>query len=266
VTPQPVAVEFEAPLLELHGVTKRFGELTAVDNVSLEVARGSRHALIGPNGAGKSTLFHLITGTLRSSDGRIVFAGHTVTRTAEHRRTRLGIGRTFQHTSLFDGLTALENVELAVQQQARVAWRVLPSRRSHSIHERSLELLERVRLGDRAGARVGALAYGERRELEVALALATKPTLLLMDEPTAGMSREDGNAFLEMVSQLPESLTILLVEHDMDVVFGVATWISVLDAGKLIANGTQESIRASAEVQDAYLGRGERLEHLFETA
>jgi branched-chain amino acid transport system ATP-binding protein len=251
-------------VLRLDGVGKHYGELRAVDGVSLTVESGVRHALIGPNGAGKSTLFGLISGTLKPSAGRIEFAGVDVTRRGQHRRTRLGLGRTFQHSSLFDGLSARENVAVAVQQQLGHAWNAFrPTGRYSDVEARSDELLELVGLQGIGEGPTGSLSYCHRRQLEVALALATEPTLLLLDEPTAGMSRDEAGRFLSIVGGLPGSLTIMLVEHDMDVVFGIATEISVLDAGRLIASGSPEQIRDSAVVQEAYLGPGERMEQLF---
>jgi branched-chain amino acid transport system ATP-binding protein len=256
-----------APVLELDGVVKRYGELRAVDGVSLALERAARHALIGPNGAGKTTLFHLIAGTLKPTAGRIVFAGVDVTRLDTHRRTRLGIGRTFQHSSLFDGLTPFENVAIAVQRRLGHGHKLVrPAGAFRDVSERTAALLERVGLGAVGGAPAGSLSHGHRRQLEVALALATEPELLLLDEPTAGMSRDEAQRFLTLLGSLRDSLTIVLVEHDMDIVFGFATHVSVLDAGRLIATGTPEAIRSSAVVQEAYLGPGERMEELFESA
>jgi branched-chain amino acid transport system ATP-binding protein len=254
-------------VLELHGVSRRYGELLAVDGVSLEVQHGARHALIGPNGAGKSTLFNLIAGTVRASAGRVVFEGTDVTRKSEFRRTQLGMGRTFQHSSLFAHLPAAENIAIAVQQQLGHSGSVLrPAVSYRDVTERTVELQQLVGLEEVGDVQAGSLSYGHGRQLEVALALATEPTLLLMDEPTAGMSRQEAQGFLEMVGSLPETLTILLVEHDMDVVFGLASWISVLDAGRLIASGPPQEIRDSTAVQEAYLGPGERMEAIFETS
>jgi branched-chain amino acid transport system ATP-binding protein len=251
-------------VLELQEVGRRYGELRAVDGVTLAVDAGARHALIGPNGAGKSTLFHLISGNVRPTSGRVRFAGKDVTRWRPHRRTRLGIGRTFQHSSLFDGLSASENVAIAVQRKLGHARKLLvPTGRYTDVAARSEELLVLVGLGALGDAEVGSLSYGHRRQLEVALALATEPSLLLLDEPTAGMSRDEAQRFLELIAGLPAELTIMIVEHDMDVVFGLATVISVLDAGRLIASGSPDEIRASAAVQEAYLGPGDRMEELF---
>ena len=250
--------------VELVDVGRRYGELRAVDSVTLEVEPGSRHALIGPNGAGKSTLFGLISGTVRATSGRIRFLGIDVTRRGPHRRTRLGMGRTFQHSSLFDDLAARENVAMSVQRKlghARNA--VLPTARFPDVEARSEELLELVGLTDLGGIAAGSLSYGHRRQLEVALALATEPRLLLLDEPTAGMSRDEAQQFMALIGGLPNELTLMIVEHDMDVVFELASAISVLDAGRLIATGRPEEIRASAEVQEAYLGSGERMNQVF---
>jgi branched-chain amino acid transport system ATP-binding protein len=251
-------------VLELEGVGRRYGELNAVDDVTLAVEVGSRHALIGPNGAGKSTLFGLISGTVRPSSGRIRFDGADVTRRGAHRRTRLGMGRTFQHSSLFDGMSARENIAVAAQRQLGHARQLLlPVSRYGDVDERSDGLLALVGLADLGDVETGSLSYGHRRQLEVALALATEPVLLLLDEPTAGMSRDEAERFLGVIAGLPAELTLMIVEHDMDVVFGLATQIAVLDAGKLIANGTPDEIRASAAVQEAYLGPGDRMEQLF---
>ena len=251
-------------VLDLQAVGRRYGELLAVDDVTLAVDAGSRHAVIGPNGAGKSTLFHLISGTLRPTSGRVRFAGADVTRWAPHRRTRLGMGRTFQHSSLFDGLPARENVAIAAQRKLGHAHNLfVPTARYADVAARSEELLALVGLGDLGDAEVGSLSYGHRRQLEVALALATEPSLLLLDEPTAGMSREEAQRFLRLIAGLPAELTIMIVEHDMDVVFGLASVISVLDAGRLIASGSPDEIRTSAAVQEAYLGPGDRMEELF---
>jgi branched-chain amino acid transport system ATP-binding protein len=254
-----------AAVLELDGVAKAYGRLRAVDEVSLTLEPGARHAVIGPNGAGKSTLFHLISGTVRPTDGRIHFAGADVTRWGEHRRTRHGIGRTFQQSSLFDGLTAFENLALAVQQQLGRSWDLVRPALTHAdVNGRARELLGLIGLEKTADVLAGSLSHGHRRQLEVGLALASDPSLLLLDEPTAGLSRAEAQPFLAFLAGLPESLTIMLVEHDMDVVFGFATWISVLDAGRLIASGLPSEIRGSAIVQEAYLGPGERIDQLFE--
>lgn len=245
----------DRPALVLADVTKRFGSLLAVDAVSFEVPPGERHALIGPNGAGKSTLFNVVTGTLPVTDGRIVLHGEDITRAPEHRRAVLGVARTFQHSSLFDRLSGFDNVAMAVQRRAGVARRLLRHvDRFTDVAHRANDLLAQVGLAERRDARAGDLSHGERRQLEVAIALATEPTLLLLDEPTAGMSSAEARAFIAMISELPRDLTVVIVEHDMEVVFALADRISVLDAGRLLASGTPEDIRSSPAVQEAYLG------------
>lgn len=250
-------------LLELEEVARSFGSLRAVDQVSLRVAPGARHAVIGPNGAGKSTLFNLIGGSLRASSGAIRFDGRDITRMPEHRRARLGIARTFQHSSVFLRETALENVLLGVARHAGVGgsvtraalgrWRLL---------DRCLELLDTVGLASRHAAPAGSLSHGERRQLEVAMALGAEPRLLLLDEPAAGMSVAETAGFTELVAGLPEHVTVLLIEHDLDVVFELADRITVLHLGRSLATGTPEEIRADPEVQQAYLGATD-LEDLF---
>ncbi len=252
-------------LLELTGVGKRYGELVVLDDVSFSVKKGARHALIGPNGAGKSTLFNVVSGTARCSAGAIRLRGVDVTRQAEHRRAKLGVSRTFQQTSLFERTSVAANVEIAVQQQKGFAYRPWPSpRRAARARERARELVDLVGLADSSRMAAGALSHGQRRQLDVALSLATEPALVLMDEPTAGMSNEEARSFLTMIATLPESLTILVVDHDMDVIFELATWITVLDAGRLIADGTPTEIRGSDAVQEAYLGPGERTATLLD--
>jgi branched-chain amino acid transport system ATP-binding protein len=251
-------------ILELEQVGRRYGELRAVDGVSLAVEAGARYALIGPNGAGKSTLFGLISGTIRATSGRVRLDGRDVTRLGPHRRTRLGMGRTFQHSSLFDGMSAHENVALAAQRTLGHARQtLLPASRYRDVDDRAIELLALVGLADSGAVDAAALSYGHRRQLEVALALATEPKVLLLDEPTAGMSRDEAARFMSLIGGLPSTLTILIVEHDMDIVFGIANRIAVLDAGKLIADGPPEEIRTSAAVQEAYLGPGDRMEEVF---
>jgi branched-chain amino acid transport system ATP-binding protein len=253
-----------APILALEGLTKRYGALPAVDDVSLTLAGGVRHAVIGPNGAGKTTLFNLVSGLVKPTSGRIVFAGDDVTRQREHRRTLEGMSRTFQHSSLFEAMSAAENVATAVQRRRGHARKLFrPAGSYRDVDERAAELLGEVGLAEHAEVPVGSLSHGHRRQLEVALALAAEPKLLLLDEPTAGMSRDEARRFIGLIGALPPDLTVMLVEHDMDIVFGVATEISVLDAGRLIATGAPDEIRGSAVVQEAYLGPGERMEELF---
>ncbi|HEV2784371.1 MAG TPA: ABC transporter ATP-binding protein [Actinophytocola sp.] len=239
------------PALACHAVTRTFGALRAVDAVDLAVRPGARHALIGPNGAGKTTLFRLITGLLRVSDGQVELGGRDITRLSEVRRARLGIGQTLQHASLFGSMTAAENVALAVRRQGTVS--PVP-RRERATWARVDELLALVGLADRGGAAAARLSHGERKQLEVALALACRPSVLLMDEPAAGMSTAERARLVDLMRGLPESVTVLFVEHDLDLVFDLATGVTVLSLGRVLLTGTPDQVRASTEVREAYLG------------
>jgi branched-chain amino acid transport system ATP-binding protein len=243
------------PLLTLSGVSRSFGALTAVDDVDLDVPPGARHALIGPNGAGKSTLFKLVTGSMRVSAGTVALAGDDVTRLPEPQRARRGISQTLQHSSLFLGQTVEQNVLLAAQRRYRSRHSLVP-RRQAAARARAQELLTDVGLAARAGTPVAALSHGERRQLEVAVALACEPRLLLLDEPSAGMSPAESARLVGLLQALPESVTVVIVEHDLDVVFALATSVTVLHLGRVLLTGTPDEVRASAAVQEAYLGTG----------
>jgi branched-chain amino acid transport system ATP-binding protein len=250
-------------VLECTGVTKRFGQLAAVEDVSLTVEQGARHALIGPNGAGKSTFFNLLSGTLTPTSGRILFNGRDVTDTSDARRSRAGLAKTFQHSSLFLSLSVADNVAIAAQRVSGDGMRLRRSaRRCPEVDVCVDRCLEQTGLTARAGSRVSDLSHGERRQLEVAVALATEPTLLLLDEPTAGMSAAESDRFAQLVESLPGEVTVLLIEHDLDVVFRLADRISVLHLGRLLADGPPDQIRADERVQAAYLGTG-ATEELF---
>lgn len=243
------------PVLEVSGVGRSFGELRAVEDVTFEVRPGSRHALIGPNGAGKTTLFNVIAGSLRVTSGRIRLVGDDITRTSEHRRSAKGMSRTFQHSKLFLRETVMENVLLASMRKNGTAANFLRPLRSYGAQAaRCADLLAHVGLADRAASVAGALSHGERRQLEVAIALATDPELLLMDEPVAGMSPAETAGFLEVVHALPESVTVLLIEHDLDVVLGLADTVTMLHLGRHLITGTPSEVRASEAAQGAYLG------------
>jgi len=246
--------------LSCQGLSRSFGALTAVDGVDLAVEPGSRHALIGPNGAGKSTLMGLVTGALRASAGTVRLGDEDITRMSVVRRARLGISQTMQHASLFTSLTTAENVLLAVQRkQGRVG---LLSRRRAELHERVAALLARTGLSGRDSVVVGALSHGERKQLELAVALACEPRLLLLDEPAAGMAPEDSGRLVTLIEELSADVTVLFVEHDLDLVFRIATTVTVLHLGRVLLTGAPQEVRASAAVQEAYLGSG-RDEPLF---
>jgi branched-chain amino acid transport system ATP-binding protein len=247
----------EPGVLACTGLARAFGALRAVDGVDLSLPAGARHALIGPNGAGKSTLFQLLAGGLRPSAGRVWLDGRDVTRLSDARRARLGIGQTFQHSSLFLSMTATENVALAVQRTLGRPWSPVPRRRP-AVQRRVEQLLSDVGLGERGAMPVGALSHGECRQLELAVALATAPRMLLLDEPAAGMSPAESARFADLIRKLPSAITMLFVEHDLDLVFRLATRVTVLHLGKVLLSGAPEEVQGSAEVQEAYLGTGRR--------
>jgi len=241
--------------LELEGLCRRFGGLEAVGDVTLTVPRGARQAIIGPNGAGKTTLFNLITGELAPSSGRIRLFGRDVTSLPAHRRAAMGLARTFQITNLFRSLTVEENVLLAVQ-ALRPSRYVMtrPVRAYADVQERVRALLERAGLWAKRAMPVRVLSYGEQRQIEVLLALAGEPRLLLLDEPAAGLSPGERLEMARFIKGLDSGLTILLIEHDMDVAFEVVETIAVLHLGCLVAEGSKEAVRASPAVQEIYLG------------
>src|SRR5258708_5003646 len=239
-------------LLAVAGLVKRFGGLLATDNLHLAVSAGEVHAVIGPNGAGKTTLVAQLQGELRPDSGTIRFAGRDVTRLKPHQRAASGIARSFQITSIFQDMTALDNVALAVQAHDGHSfrfWRSAATQRTW--REPARAALDRVGRGARATPRAAHLAHGERRQLELAMALATEPKLLLPDEPMAGMGKEDSERMVRLIERLKGTRTVLLVEHDMDAVFALADRITVLVYGRAIATGTPAEIRANAEVRHA---------------
>ena len=242
-------------LLKTKGLIKRFGGLVATDNLSIEVREGEIHALIGPNGAGKTTLVGQLTGNLRPDSGTIHFAGRDVTRLPIHARVQLGLARSFQITAVLREFSAIENVALAVQAHAGHSFRFLADVRfDKSLREPAWQSLELVGLDARAGVPAATLSHGEQRQLEIAMALAGDPKLLLLDEPMAGMGVEESQRLVGFLGGLKGRRAMLLIEHDMDAVFALADRITVLVYGRAIASGTPDEIRASPEVRHAYLG------------
>jgi branched-chain amino acid transport system ATP-binding protein len=241
-------------MLEVRGLTKAFGALRACDGIDLDVREGETHAIIGPNGAGKTTFISQLAGNLLPDAGSVRFAGEDVTRLPAHRRARKGLARSFQITSVFPDFSALHNVALAVQAHSGRTgfWR--PARSDAALIEPAKKLLQDVGLGERAHVPAVNMSHGEHRQLEVAMALATEPRLLLLDEPMAGMGIEESQRMIDLLSRLKQSKTIILVEHDMDAVFRLADRISVLVYGRLIATDSPDRIRANEEVRRAYLG------------
>jgi len=241
--------------LELRGVTKSFGPLQVLRGAGLVVRDGERHALIGPNGAGKSTLFNLISGAFAPSAGEIRLHGRRIDGLPPDRINRLGLGRSFQITSIFSRLTAFENLRIAALPRFAVRYSVArPASRHVAANRRAEELLAAIGLGPRRHVSAGALAYSEQRALEIGLTLATDPAVVLLDEPTSGMSRTEASHFIELIRTVTRGRTLLVVEHDMDVVFRLCDRISVLVRGSVIASGTPDQIRSNREVRAAYLG------------
>ncbi len=243
------------PLLRVENLVRRFGGILATDNLSLDVAKGELHAIIGPNGAGKTTLISQLTGQLASDSGAIHFAGRNVTRLPAYRRSRLGLARSFQVTSLLSGFTAADNVALAAQAHDGHSFHFWGNARKEShLREAAHAALTRVGLAHRADVAVSELSHGEQRELELAVALATKPQLLLLDEPMAGLGVSESARMVELLKTLRRECTVVLVEHDMDAVFALADRITVLVYGRVIACGEPAAIRSNDEVKRAYLG------------
>jgi branched-chain amino acid transport system ATP-binding protein len=244
--------------LETRGLIKRYGGLVATNDVSLALAQGELHAVIGPNGAGKTTLIALLGGDIPPDEGRIALGGADVTARAAPARAVLGLARSFQITSIFGDFSVLDNVAMAVQAHDGHSFRFWrAARRDGVLREPARAILDRIGLRERADTPAALLAHGEKRALEIAMALATKPRVLLLDEPMAGMGPEESRQIVALLRSLKGSLSILLVEHDMDAVFALADRISVLVYGRIIATGTPDAIRADAAVRAAYLGDGD---------
>ena len=241
--------------LETEALTRRFGGLAAVDGVSLSCRQGEVHAVIGPNGAGKTTLINMLSGDLPASSGRIRLGGRDVTGLSADRISQLGVGRSYQKTNVFLPFTAFENCRLAAQSRLRTSMRFFRNARRHrEVNEAAERALALAGLDTRGGARVAELSHGEQRQVEIAMALATQPTILLLDEPLAGMGGEESSRIVELLKRLVADHAILLVEHDMDAVFALADRLTVMANGRVLESGAPEEIRASRAVQEAYLG------------
>jgi ABC-type branched-subunit amino acid transport system ATPase component len=245
-----------ACLLETRALSRNFGAHAAVSDVEFRLDVGARHALIGPNGAGKTTLINLLTGVLRPTQGRIVLKGRDVTDIPEAQRVKLGIARTFQINRLFRGLTVLENVYIAVAERAGVAHAMFrPAGARSDITAEVMRLLAMLKLEDEAGRRVSELPYGRQRLVEIAIALGLEPEVLLLDEPAAGVPSAESHIILDAIGDLAEQIGVLIIEHDMDVVFRFAERITVMVGGRIFAEGTPKEIAADREVRAVYLGQ-----------
>jgi branched-chain amino acid transport system ATP-binding protein len=241
--------------LTLDNVSKHFGGLRAVDGVALAVRPGERRALIGPNGAGKTTLFNLISGALPVSSGRITLFGRDVTSAPAHHRAAQGLARTFQITNLFPDLTVLDNTQLAVQAHTAHRFSMLrPVRTFADLQGRARAILDSVGLASVAGAMVRNLSHGEQRQLEIALALAGRPRVLLLDEPTAGLSPAESRLMAGLLARLDPAITVLMIEHDMDIALELSPHVTVLHYGSVIADGSRDEVRADPQVREIYLG------------
>jgi ABC-type branched-subunit amino acid transport system ATPase component len=242
--------------LETQELSRHFGALRAVRGIDFKLAAGARHALIGPNGAGKTTFINLLTGVLRPTGGRVLLGGRDITGTSQAERVKLGIARTFQINRLFRGLSVLENVCMTVTERVGAAGSMFyPAGRRTDIIDESIELLRTLKLAEVAHLRVAELPYGRQRLVELALAIALRPVVLLLDEPAAGVPSAESHIILDAIERLPQDIAVLIIEHDMDVVFRFAKRITVMVSGALFAEGTPREIEADARVREVYLGQ-----------
>jgi branched-chain amino acid transport system ATP-binding protein len=252
--PAPDALAPDALVLE--GVGRRFGALAAVSDVSLSIRPGERRAILGPNGAGKTTLFNTICGDFPPTSGRVLYFGRDISRLKPHRRVRLGIGRTYQSSILFDGLTVQENLFLAVRAARPGRFSLLKTGPGHAALTRVRELARRVGVEDFLEARIDAVSHGQRRQVEIGMALAGEPKLLMLDEPAAGLSAAERPRLIALIGALPRELTLVLIEHDMDVALSNADLVTVMKDGRVVAENTPDRIVDDPTVQAIYLGKG----------
>ena len=242
-------------ILETKGLYHDFSGLQVLFDINLQVQKGERHAVIGPNGAGKTTLFNVITGTYQPRRGQVFFKGKEITGARPHELTRLGMGRSFQITSTFNRLTTFQNIRLAILSKKGIRFRLFRKvDKMQDITKETDEVLKRINLDRERDMPAGVLSYGKHRSLEISLAMATDPDLVMLDEPTAGMSRDETHYAVELIRQLTEGKTVVIIEHDMDVVFSLADRITVLHYGQILATGPPVEIRQNQAVKDAYLG------------
>ena len=248
------------PILETKGLNKKFGALTVAEEINFSLEAGARHAIIGPNGAGKTTFINLLTGALRPSAGSVHLAGHDITSMPQHQRVKRGIARTFQINTLFMGLSVIENLYLAVAERMGIATNMIqPAGKNQAVLDESLRLLQVLELENDALIEIHELPYGRQRLVELAIALALDPKVLLLDEPAAGVPNTESHIILDAVDGLPKEIAVLIIEHDMDVVFRFAEYITVFVRGAILAEGPPEEIAANEEVKTVYLGETTRV-------
>ena len=245
-------------ILETNSLYQDYSGLKVLFDVNLEIKTGERHAIIGPNGAGKTTLFNVITGTYRPSQGEVIFQGKNITGLAPNEVVRLGMGRSFQITSTFSRLTAFENIRMGILSKRGIRFNMLKMLdKMEDVTRETEAVLKRINLDGERDIPASQLSYGKSRALEISMALATDPALVMLDEPTAGMSVDETHNAVELIRRLTEGKTMVIIEHDMDVVFSLADRITVLHLGSILASGPPDEIRENQEVKDAYLGEGE---------
>jgi ABC-type branched-subunit amino acid transport system ATPase component len=251
--------EMTEPRLQTQSLSRNFGALKAVQNIDFALEPGARHALIGPNGAGKTTFINLLTGLLPPSQGRVLLGGRDITSTGQAERVKLGVARTFQINRLFRGLSVLENVSMSIAERRGVASNMLtPVGRQSDVIAEAIELLQRLKLADVASHRVSELPYGRQRLVELAITIGLKPDVLLLDEPAAGVPSAESHIILDAIEALPSDIAVLIIEHDMDVVFRFAKKVTVMVSGAIFASGTPREIEANADVRSVYLGQATR--------